>query len=156
MFCSYPHLHQLTHYLWFDWGLHINRTHIRNATWFSPAPQNLPMKFSVVKFYRTIQMPAFRHKHEPPDWSTTLLCPHTSLPRARRETGLWLQENPWSVYRKRLIIKRGRWGWQWQGDLLSYVPLNHRAELFGTYRTHVQRPVYSTPNKSAHLTQRIR
>lgn len=42
MFCSYPHLYQLTHYLWFNWGLHINRTHITNTTLFFPAPQNLP------------------------------------------------------------------------------------------------------------------
>lgn len=36
-----------------------------------------------------------------------------------------------------------------QGDQLSYASPNHRAKLFGTEVTHIQRHLYSTLNDSA-------
>lgn len=74
----------------FNYGLHTNRTYAINTPKFFSAPKTSLLKLAVAKHKGAIKTPALRDKSF--NWPTNPSL-HTSLPRAGRKLGWWLNGN---------------------------------------------------------------
>lgn len=124
----------------FNYGLHTNRTYAINTPKFFSAPKTSLLKLAVAKHKGAIKTPALRDKSF--NWPTNPSL-HTSLPRAGRKLGWWLNGNMRNLSEH--LFSADQVGEEISGP----KPLGIYLGLKIT--TRVQKCLYSTPNSTFFL-----